>query len=204
MNPLYRQARFLMSAAELSQLPPDQGAEIAFAGRSNSGKSSALNAIAGQKSLARTSKTPGRTQLINLFSITENMALVDLPGYGYAKVPRNIRAHWNRTLPQYLSTRKALRGLILIMDIRHPLRDFDLQMLDWSRHAGLAVHILLTKADKLSRGAAGSALLGVRKRLRSEYPEATVQIFSALSGLGVPEAHQVLDRWFGLAESSEA
>lgn len=200
MNSLYRQAHFLKSAAELVQLPPDSGAEVAFAGRSNAGKSSALNAITEQKGLARTSKTPGRTQLINIFPVTDNLALIDLPGYGYAKVPEKIRSHWERTLPAYLSRRRALRGMMLIMDIRHPLRDFDRQMLAWSAQGGPPVHILLTKADKLGRGAAGNTLLTVRKELEKDFPGTTVQLFSATTGLGIKEAHKVLDRWFGLHE----
>ncbi|MEX0732516.1 MAG: ribosome biogenesis GTP-binding protein YihA/YsxC [Aquisalimonadaceae bacterium] len=198
MNPLYRQAHFLKSASELTQLPPDTGAEVAFAGRSNAGKSSALNAITEQKGLARTSKTPGRTQLINFFPVTDTLALVDLPGYGYAKVPEKIRAHWERTLPAYLSRRGALRGMMLIMDIRHPLRDFDRQMLAWAIHDGPPVHILLTKADKLGRGAAGNTLMAVQKELDRDFPGTTVQLFSAPSGLGIKQAHAVLDRWFGL------
>lgn len=201
MNPLYHQARFLKSANQLNQLPPDTGLEVAFAGRSNAGKSSALNAITGQKSLARTSKTPGRTQLINVFPVNESMALVDLPGYGYAKVPERIRAHWQQVLPAYLAKRRALRGVMLIMDIRHPLKDFDRQMLAWTQEAGLPVHILLSKADKLKRGAAMQVLLAVRKELQGSFPGATVQLFSAQNKLGVDEAHQVLDRWFGVKEA---
>ncbi len=200
MNPLYHQARFLKSANRLDQLPPDTGLEVAFAGRSNAGKSSALNAITGQKSLARTSKTPGRTQLINLFPISDAMALVDLPGYGYAKVPEKIRAHWRQVMPDYLSRRKALRGVMLIMDIRHPLRDFDRQMLQWTGESGLPVHVLLSKADKLKRGAAMQALLAVRRELEKHYPGATVQLFSAPNRQGVDEAHAVLDQWFGVRE----
>ncbi len=200
MNPLYHQARFLKSANRLDQLPPDTGLEVAFAGRSNAGKSSALNAITGQKSLARTSKTPGRTQLINVFPISDAMALVDLPGYGYAKVPEKIRAHWQQVMPTYLAKRRALRGVMLIMDIRHPLREFDSQMLAWTGDTGLPVHILLSKADKLKRGAAMQVLLSVRKELEARFPHASVQLFSAQSRLGVEEAHTVLDRWFGVQE----
>lgn len=203
MNPLYRQARFLKSASELHQLPPDNGAEVAFAGRSNAGKSSALNAITGQKGLARTSKTPGRTQLINLFPLNDDLILVDLPGYGYARVPEKVRAHWERTLPAYLSRRQSLRGMMLIMDIRHPLREFDRQMLAWASHGGLTVHILLTKADKLGRGAAGNALLAVRTELERAFPGTTVQLFSAHNGQGVEQAHAVLDRWFALDGQSD-
>lgn len=201
MKSAYRQARFLLSANRLDQLPPDSGLEVAFAGRSNAGKSTALNAITGQKSLARTSKTPGRTQLINVFPFNDSMALVDLPGYGYAKVPARIRAHWEQTLPAYLSGRKALRGLMLIMDIRHPLRDFDRQMLDWTARTGLPVHILLTKSDKLKRGPAGNNLQATRKALRELHPSVTAQLFSGQTGEGVEQAVAVLDGWFRLSEA---
>ncbi len=197
----YRKATFLTSASSLDQLPPDTGLEVAFAGRSNSGKSSALNAITGRKRLARISKTPGRTQLINVFPFSESMALVDLPGYGYARVPAKLRDHWQRTLPAYLARRQALQGLMLIMDIRHPLREFDRQLLSWSQHAGLPVHILLSKCDKLRRGPARSAAEAVRRVLRADFPGANAQLFSAESGEGVDAARAVLDRWFGLAEA---
>ncbi len=200
MNPLYQQARFLKSVNHLDQLPPDTGLEVAFAGRSNAGKSSALNTITGQKSLARTSKTPGRTQLINLFPVSDSMALVDLPGYGYAKVPEKIRTHWQRTLPAYLAERKALRGVMLIMDIRHPLKEFDCQMLEWTTSGGLPIHVLLSKADKLKRGAASQVLLAVRRELEDRFPGASAQLFSAPARIGVDEAHAVLDHWFGLVE----
>lgn len=199
MNSLYRQARFLCSAHALRDLPPDQGQEVAFAGRSNAGKSSALNAITDQRSLARISKTPGRTQLINVFPCSDTIALVDLPGYGYAKVPAKLRGHWEQTLPAYLAEREALRGLILIMDCRHPMQAFDESMLAWSQAAGLPVHILLTKADKLSRGKAQQTLLAVRRQLDEHFPGVSVQLFSAQTRQGVAEAHAVLDRLFGLA-----
>ncbi|MCP1673447.1 GTP-binding protein [Natronocella acetinitrilica] len=201
MPSAYRQAQFLTSASRLDQLPPDTGLEVAFAGRSNAGKSSALNAITGQKSLARTSKTPGRTQLINVFPFNDSMALVDLPGYGYAKVPPAMRQHWQQTLPAYLSGRQALRGLMLIMDVRHPLREFDQQMLMWTGHGGLPVHVLLSKADKLKRGPAATALQTVRKVLDREFGHSTVQLFSAQTRQGVDEACAMLDHWFGLDEA---
>ncbi len=202
MHPLYQQATFITGAHNLSQLPPDVGIEVAFAGRSNSGKSSAINRITGQKSLARTSKTPGRTQQINYFSLDETRHIVDLPGYGYAKVSEKVKRHWQQTLEAYLRTRKSLRGLVLMMDIRLPLNDFDSQMIAWCQHTGMPLHILLTKADKLGRGAAGNVLQQVRQVLSKEYgverehPWATVQLFSALKGLGVEEAWQRLDGWF--------
>lgn len=203
MNPIYHQARFLTSAAQLSQCPPDVGIEVAFAGRSNAGKSSAINLLCQQKALARTSKTPGRTQLINFFELDEQRRLVDLPGYGYARVAESVKREWQGTLADYLERRQALRGVILMMDVRHPLKPFDRQMLEWSRHIDLPVHILLTKADKLKRGAAGSALLQVRKEIAALGPEVTVQLFSALKRQGIDQAHQVLDRWFGLEDGQK-
>ncbi len=209
MHPLYQQASFVSGAHTLSQLPPDLGIEVAFAGRSNSGKSSAINCITGQKSLARTSKTPGRTQQINYFALDQQRHIVDLPGYGYAKVSEKIKLHWQRTLEAYLQQRQSLRGLVLMMDIRHPLNDFDRQMILWCRHSDMPLHILLTKADKLSRGAASNVLQQVRQVLAGEYgverdhPWATVQLFSALKGVGVEEAWQTLDAWFGLVDEKE-
>ncbi|HEX2492613.1 MAG TPA: ribosome biogenesis GTP-binding protein YihA/YsxC [Steroidobacter sp.] len=181
----FPQAAFLTSAARLEQCPPDLGAEIAFAGRSNAGKSSALNAIAGRKDLARTSKTPGRTQLINFFTLAENERLVDLPGYGYANVPEEMKQRWRRLLTRYIETRECLKGLVVVMDVRHPLTEFDLQMLQWARAQGLPAHVLLTKADKLSRGAALAAL----KQVRAAMDElVTAQLFSAVDKTGVEEA----------------
>lgn len=195
----YRQLRFEFGAHDLKQLPPDGGIEVAFAGRSNAGKSSALNAIADQKALARTSKAPGRTQQINYFPLDDARRVVDLPGYGYAKVPEALRRHWQQTLGRFLETRQALRGLVLVMDVRRPLTDYDMQMLDWCHHRGMPVHCLLTKADKLKHGRAQAMLQAVRKDLADEYGDAvTVQLFSALKKQGVEEARAVLDRWFGL------
>jgi GTP-binding protein len=191
----FRQAEFLTSVPRASLAPPDEGAEVAFAGRSNAGKSSALNAITGQRALARTSKTPGRTQQINFFAVGENMRLVDLPGYGYAKVPQAMKNTWQRNLSEYLHVRRSLRGLILLMDCRHPLTDYDREVLLWCADFGLPVHILLTKADKLKRGAAANTLLAVRKRLPELHSEASVQLFSALKKTGMDEARQVLSGW---------
>jgi GTP-binding protein len=197
-NPLYRQAQFVMSAAQLDQLPPDEGFEVAFAGRSNAGKSSAINRITSQKTLARTSKTPGRTQLINFFRLDDERRLVDLPGYGYAKVSEAIKLRWQATMEAYLSTRQSLRGLILLMDVRHPLKEVDQQLLNWCWHVHMPVHVLLTKADKLKRGQAQTAMLTLRKTLEAQAPPDTtsVQLFSALKGTGVDEVQGVLDRWF--------
>lgn len=166
MSQLYRQAHYTISATQLSELPDDTGIEVAFAGRSNAGKSSAINTITGIKALARTSKTPGRTQMINFFNMDEGRSLVDLPGYGYAKVPEKMKIRWQQTLGKYLETRQALRGLMLMMDIRHPLKEFDIQMISWANHTNLPVHILLTKSDKLKRGAAMASLHKVSAELK--------------------------------------
>jgi len=190
---LLQRATFLKSAAKPDQLPEDSGAEVAFAGRSNAGKSSALNALTAQRSLARISKTPGRTQLINFFPVSDNQRLVDLPGYGFAKVPTSVRAAWGKLMDHYFAHRMCLRGLILVMDIRHPMTEFDQQMLTWSRDAGLPCHCLLTKADKLSRGAANNQRLKVQQQLR-EFGS-TVQIFSAKSRDGVTSAHEQIIAW---------
>lgn len=197
MNPAYRQVVFLTSAAKLSQAPPDEGCEVAFAGRSNAGKSSAINTICDQKTLARTSKTPGRTQLLNFFAFDEHCRLVDLPGYGYAKVPEGIKREWQGTLAAYLEKRECLKGLMLMMDIRHPLKDYDVQMLTWASHIGLPVHVLLTKADKLKKGPAAGTLLKVRGELLRMDPAFSAQLFSSLKRSGIDDAHAKLDEWFG-------
>lgn len=197
----YRNAQFLISAAQLQQLPPDSGREVAFAGRSNAGKSSALNAITDNKTLARTSKTPGRTQLLNYFEVDGERRLVDLPGYGFAKVPMEVKRKWEQLLASYLQRRESLRGLVIIMDIRHPLTPHDRVMLDWCRDSGVPAHVLLTKADKLRRGPAGNTLQQVRRQLKEEYPLATVQIFSATARTGVDEARAQLDHWLGFGET---
>ena len=198
MNPLYRQAAFLTSAARLSQAPPDEGFEVAFAGRSNAGKSSAINALCDQKSLARTSKTPGRTQLLNFFVLDAQRRIVDLPGYGYAKVAEDIRREWQGTLAAYLERRECLRGLMLMMDIRHPLKGHDQQMLNWAGHIALPVHVLLTKADKLKNGPAKNTLLKVQAMLHKINPMFSAQTFSALKRTGIDEAHAKLDEWFAV------
>ena len=198
----YQRAPFVIGAHALSQLPRDEGIEIAFAGRSNAGKSSAINAITGHKALARTSKTPGRTQQINFFSLGDQRHLVDLPGYGFAKVSEFMRRHWRKTLEGYIGARHSLRGVVLMMDIRHPLTEFDTQMLDWCHHIGRPVHILLTKSDKLGRGAASATLQKVRRSLEQRYDAETapsVQLFSAMTGAGVAEARALLDNWYGFS-----
>ncbi|MGQ7246430.1 ribosome biogenesis GTP-binding protein YihA/YsxC [Halomonas sp. V046] len=193
----YQSARFLTSAPTLARCPIDSGAEVAFAGRSNAGKSSALNVITRQKALARTSKTPGRTQLINVFTLGDDQdrRLVDLPGYGYAKVPEKVKLEWQRHLAEYLECRESLNGLVLVMDVRHPLTEFDQTLLEVADSRDLPVHILLTKADKLKPGAAKNALQQVRVRLREWEDLVTIQLFSALKRQGVEEAHQRLDSW---------
>jgi GTP-binding protein len=198
MSSPYRKAAFLTSAAKLKQTPPDKGYEVAFAGRSNAGKSSAINALCDQKSLARTSKTPGRTQLLNFFAIDEERRIVDLPGYGYAKVSEGIKREWQGALAVYLEQRECLRGLMLMMDIRHPLKNYDLQMLNWASQISLPVHILLTKSDKLKKGPAKSTLLTVRAELQKIDADFSVQTFSSLKHTGIKEAHARLDQWFGL------
>lgn len=193
-NP-FQTAAFLTSAAKLSQCQEDQGVEVAFAGRSNAGKSSAINAIAQQKKLAKTSKTPGRTQLINFFStISQEQRIVDLPGYGYAKVPLAVKREWERFIDDYLRERESLQGLFLIMDIRHPLTDFDNMILSWSKNSMLKVHILLTKADKLKFGAAKSTLLQTQRTLK-DLSHVSVQLFSATQPYGLDEARDKLAEW---------
>ena len=199
MNNLYHRAKYLISASVVEQAPVDQGFEVAFAGRSNAGKSSAINAITNQKALARTSKTPGRTQLLNFFELDGERRLVDLPGYGYAKVPEAIQRKWGHSMEEYLLARQSLRGVFLLMDIRHPLTDFDWQLILWCNQRLLPLHIALTKADKLSRGSAKGVLLKVHSTLAKETElPVSVQLFSALSRQGVDEAHDLLDEWFGL------
>lgn len=194
-RPDYRRATFLISAAKFSQCPPDVGWEVAFAGRSNAGKSSAINSLTNNKKLAKTSKTPGRTQLLNFFSLSDSQRLVDLPGYGFAKVPQAVKREWTAQLESYLQQRQSLRGMILLMDVRHPLQTFDQQMMNWAIEADMPVHILLTKADKLKRGPAQSTLLQVRKSLEAHADLVTVQLFSALKHTGHQELIEALNAW---------
>ena len=190
----FDQTCFQTSAATLEACPADSSAEVAFAGRSNAGKSSAVNVVTGLPQLARTSKTPGRTQLINFFVIEEGKYLVDLPGYGYAKVPLERRDKWQAELEKYLRRRKALVGLILLSDIRHPLKKFDRMMIEWAAQANLPLHLLLTKADKLKRGATQKTLLKVEKEL-TVFDNVSVQLFSALRNIGVDPVRKVLTQW---------
>ena len=197
---IFRQAVFHTTVADLRDLPADSFYEVAFAGRSNAGKSSALNTLT-HASLARTSKTPGRTQLLNFFKLDDDRRLVDLPGYGYAKVPIPLKLHWQRHLEAYLGGRESLKGLILMMDIRHPMTDFDLLMLDWAVASGMPMHILLTKADKLTYGAAKNTLLKVQSEIRKGWGDSiTIQLFSAPKRMGLEEAYTVLAGWMELAD----
>ena len=190
---VYSHVRFLTSANKLGQLPPDDGAEVAFAGRSNAGKSSAINAITQRKGLARTSKSPGATRLLNFFELETHRRLVDLPGYGFAKVSGDMRAHWGTLLQGYFAKRESLRGTIVVMDVRHPLTEHDWSMLELASTRALPVHVLLTKADKLGRGAAANALQAVRRQL-PRGAAVTAQLFSAPLGTGVPEARAALEK----------
>ncbi|MBE9559926.1 MAG: YihA family ribosome biogenesis GTP-binding protein [Proteobacteria bacterium] len=196
-NRYYRKASFLISAGSAKQFPPE-GREVAFAGRSNAGKSSAINTLCDNKSLARTSKTPGRTRLVNFFEMDEGHRLVDLPGYGFAKVPVAMKNEWQKLMTQYLSEQQALNGLVVIMDIRHPLNDYDWQMLEWCDHFQLPAHVLLTKADKIKRGAQQNSKLKTQKLLKDAGINASVQTFSALKKTGLDELVTKLNGWLAL------
>lgn len=203
--PLFRNAQFEISIAKPSGLPPPNGAEIAFAGRSNAGKSSAINTLAGHVRLAYVSKTPGRTQLLNFFRLNCGALLVDLPGYGYAAVPEKIRRQWAGLIESYLKQRESLIGLVLIMDTRHPLTELDRQMIDWFAPSGKPIHVLLTKSDKLTRGPANATLLAVRKELSSRYgDQVSVQLFSSLKKQGVEEVERVVAGWLGATGADAA
>jgi GTP-binding protein len=195
------QAAFTMSVHDPKELPKAGAPEIAFAGRSNAGKSSAINTLAGRRRLAFVSKTPGRTQLINFFSLGGNAFLVDLPGYGYAGVPGEVREHWRHLVGTYVGTRESLAAVVVVMDVRHPLTDLDRTLLDWLREAGRNTHVLLTKADKLSRQAQQSTLAKVRRALAADYPDASVQLFSSLKREGIEEAARILSRLAGKKQS---
>jgi len=192
----YNSTHFLLSAHTIAQLPKDTGREIAFVGRSNSGKSTAINSITGVSKLAKTSKTPGKTQSINFFEVSPNKRFVDLPGYGYAKVSAELKHHWETLMEDYFHQRRSLCGIILLMDVRRPLTAFDWQMIEWTVENDLPTHILLTKEDKLKRGQAKSILLEIRKELSGYEDYITVQLFSGFKGTGLLEVHQVLKEWF--------
>jgi len=196
MNSRYQQAVFAFSANREAQFPAVARVEIAFAGRSNAGKSSALNTLTNQKTLARVSRTPGRTQLINYFALPDaGCFLVDLPGYGYAEVPEQVRAHWQALLGRYLLQREVLRGVVLLMDIRHPMKELDIRMLECCAERRLPAHVLLTKADKLSRSVAEKQLRALRSELLNWHAPFSVQLFSSLKRLGLPELVAQLDAW---------
>lgn len=193
----YSQAKFHISAPDISHLGVDDGIEVAFAGRSNAGKSSALNRLTRQKSLARTSKTPGRTQLINVFELEAGKRLIDLPGYGFAKVPMAVKLKWQKSLGEYLQKRQSLQGLVVLMDIRHPFKDLDQELIQWAVNADLPVLALLTKADKFKSGKRKSQLLMAREAALAFCGNVTVHCFSSLNGLGLDNVESVLDSWFG-------
>lgn len=195
----YQNTHFITSAPDIRHLPADEGIEIAFAGRSNAGKSSSLNRLTNQKSLAKTSKTPGRTQLINLFKVADNCHIVDLPGYGFAQVPLEMKQKWQKSLGEYLQKRQCLKGLVVLMDIRHPLKDLDQQLIIWAVECGIPVQVLLTKADKLKSGARKAQLLEVRQKATEFGGEVNVDLFSSLSGIGVDILRNKLDQWFAPA-----
>lgn len=194
----YHKTHFVISAPDITHLPADEGIEVAFAGRSNAGKSSALNTLTNQKGLARTSKTPGRTQLINLFRVENNLHLVDLPGYGYAEVPEEMKRKWQRALGEYLQKRNCIKGLVVLMDIRHPLKELDQQMVQWAVDVELPVLILLTKADKLASGARKAQLNMVREAILPFQGDVQVEVFSSLKKIGIDKLRQKLDEWFNL------
>ncbi|ENP8392797.1 ribosome biogenesis GTP-binding protein YihA/YsxC [Vibrio alginolyticus] len=195
----YQNTHFITSAPDIRHLPEDEGVEIAFAGRSNAGKSSALNRLTNQKSLAKTSKTPGRTQLINLFKVEEGCHIVDLPGYGFAQVPVEMKNKWQKSLGEYLQKRECLKGLVVLMDIRHPMKDLDQQMIFWAIDSHIPVQVLLTKADKLKSGARKQTLLKVRKQVETFGGDVSVDVFSSLKELGVDQLRAKLDTWFAPA-----
>ena len=201
MSNLFSSCEFLISAYKTSQLPDDDGMEIAFAGRSNSGKSTTINALTNHRGLAKVSKTPGRTQLFNCFEFKPNKRLVDLPGYGYAKVPIKMKQHWEKEIDHYLMTRKSLIGVVIIMDIRHPMKVFDEQMLTWADQSGLHSHVLLNKADKLNNNDTKKTLMKVKKDIAKFSLSTTCQTFSALRRTGATELSQVVTPWFKDAEN---
>lgn len=192
----YHMSHFVISAPDIKHLPPDTGIEVAFAGRSNAGKSSALNTLTNKKNLARTSKTPGRTQLLNLFQVADGIRLVDLPGYGYAEVPEEIKIKWQQALGEYLQMRNSLKGLVILMDIRHPLKDLDQQMIQWAVDVGIPVLALLTKADKLTRASCVAQLKKVREAVTPLMGDIQVEYFSSLKKIGVDKLKEKLDYWF--------
>jgi len=199
----YTKAKFFTSAPDIRHLEDDTGIEVAFAGRSNAGKSSALNTLTRQKNLARTSKTPGRTQLINVFELEENRRLVDLPGYGYAKVPIAMKQKWQQALGEYLQKRKSLKGLVVLMDIRHPFKDLDQDLIHWAVDSKIPVLALLTKADKLKSGKRKAQLLMAREAALAFMGDVTVHTFSSLNRSGLPELEGMLNKWLDLEKPQD-
>ncbi|MCO4798869.1 MAG: YihA family ribosome biogenesis GTP-binding protein [Colwelliaceae bacterium] len=197
-------ATFTISAPDIRRLPEDVGIEVAFAGRSNAGKSSALNTLTNQRGLARVSKTPGRTQLINIFEVAENKRLVDLPGYGFAKVPLEMKKKWQKALGEYLEKRECLQGLVVLMDIRHPLKDLDRDLIEWAADSELSILVLLTKSDKLSQGKASAEVLKVKKNLAPLNADITVQAFSSLKKTGMEQANNIICNWLVKADALES
>lgn len=191
---VYSKATFLISAAKIKQLPEEGGIEVAFCGRSNAGKSTLLNCLTNQKSLAKTSKTPGRTQLINVFEFDEGKRLIDLPGYGFAKVPKKVKEEWQKTLNMYLETRECLKGIVILMDCRHPFKELDCKLIEWAHACGLEAQIVLTKCDKLKKNAKIKALREAKAAM--EGSDFDVQLFSATSREGLTILTQKLDEWF--------
>ena len=195
----YQNTHFITSAPDIRHLPEDEGIEVAFAGRSNAGKSSALNRLTNQRGLAKTSKTPGRTQLINLFKVDENCHIVDLPGYGFAQVPIELKKKWQKSLGEYLQKRQCLKGLVVLMDIRHPMKDLDQQLIYWAVDQSIPVQVLLTKADKFKSGARQTQVLKIREASLEFGGEVAVDAFSSLKGIGVDLLRAKLDTWFAPA-----
>jgi GTP-binding protein len=196
MKNIFARTQFLTSAYKASQLPDDTGLEVAIAGRSNAGKSTTLNTLVGNKKLAKVSKTPGRTQLLNCFDLGDDKRLVDLPGYGFAKVPKKVKAHWQHEINMYLQQRKSLIGVVIVMDIRHPLKEFDRQFLHWADQSGLYSHVLLNKSDKFKSGKRKAALLAVKQEMMKISRTSTIQTFSGLKNEGVEELSTTLLSWF--------
>jgi GTP-binding protein len=195
----YQNTHFITSAPDIRHMPEDEGIEVAFAGRSNAGKSSSLNRLTNQKSLAKTSKTPGRTQLINLFKVTDGCHIVDLPGYGFAQVPLEMKKKWQKSLGEYLQKRQCLKGLVVLMDIRHPMKDLDQQLIYWAVDSGIPVQVLLTKADKLKSGARKAQVLKIKQDAKGFGGDVSVAAFSSLKGIGVDVLRSKLDEWFAPA-----
>ncbi|MCG9680263.1 ribosome biogenesis GTP-binding protein YihA/YsxC [Vibrio sp. Isolate24] len=199
----YQNTHFITSAPDIRHMPEDEGIEVAFAGRSNAGKSSSLNRLTNQKSLAKTSKTPGRTQLINLFKVTDGCHIVDLPGYGFAQVPLEMKKKWQKSLGEYLQKRQSLKGLVVLMDIRHPMKDLDQQLIFWAVDSGIPVQVLLTKADKLKSGARKAQVLKIKKDSAGFGGDVSVAAFSSLKGIGVDVLRNKLDEWFAPAVAEQ-